>query len=77
MPGAFIKTQVRVDRQQRQDLTQLGQRVAQALAVQLWIVAQREVLLGLAPVADQAQVRAGLGDFAGLAHAGMVEADEL
>ncbi len=77
VPGAFVQAQVRVDGQQWQGLAQLRQGIRQALAVQLRIATQGHLLLGLATVADQPQLRAGLADMPGLAHLGVVEAHEL
>src|SRR5690606_5333818 len=77
VPGVLVQAQVRVDRPQRQGLAQLLESIVQALAIQLCIAAQGDLLFCLAPIADQPQLRAGLADLAGLAHLGMVETHEL
>ncbi|MNO44230.1 hypothetical protein D3C76_344670 [compost metagenome] len=77
VPGIFVQAQVRVECQQRQGLAQLLERNVQALAIQLQVATQGYLLLRLAPIAHQPQLRAGLADFAGLAHLGMVETHEL
>ncbi|MNH03992.1 hypothetical protein D3C79_632680 [compost metagenome] len=77
VPGAFVQAQVRIDRQQWQGLAQLLQGREQALAIQLRVTTQGHLLLCLAAIADQPQLRAGLVHGAGLAHLGMVETHEL
>ncbi|MNE76141.1 hypothetical protein D3C80_1723610 [compost metagenome] len=77
VPGLAVELQVRIGRQQRQGLAQVLQGVGQALAVDLRRAAEAELQLGMAAVADQLQAQAGLLHMAGLAHPGLVEADEL
>ncbi|MNZ59950.1 hypothetical protein D3C78_780070 [compost metagenome] len=77
LPGAVVELQVRVGFKQWQGLTQLLDSLGQALLIDVGIVAEGELQLSLAPVLDQLEGAAGLLHLTGLAHFGMVEANEL
>ncbi|MNC58167.1 hypothetical protein D3C75_1078790 [compost metagenome] len=55
----------------------MAEGIGQARAVQHGIIAQGDLLLGLAAIMNQAQLHTGLADLTGLAHLGVVEAHEL
>ncbi|MCY1422303.1 hypothetical protein D9M71_379800 [compost metagenome] len=77
LPGAVVELQVRVGFKQWQGLTQLPDSLGQALLIDVGVIAEGELQLSLAPILDQLEDATGLLHLAGLAHFGMVEANEL